>query len=79
MQTGRFTFHVNSTEGSMVWTTLQFETGSGTDTSGKHSFHVEWRSEQISSFITQLGFQDQGEDQDMDQQIKAFLLINEVN
>ncbi len=79
MQTGQYTFQPGDTSGSMIVTTLHFETAStglSPDIDGPHTFQIEWKSEQISNFITQLGFHNK--DQDMEHQIEHFLFINEV-
>lgn len=79
MKTGRFLFDPGSTGMSAMHTSLQFETttgsGSTPDVNGRS---VLWTSEQISNFITQLGFHSRDEDAAMDQQIKMFLCVNEV-
>ncbi len=81
MKTGEFVFQANASDGYTIRLTLQFE-ASSSDSSPDllihRAFHVEWNSEQISSFLTQLGFHDHGEDPEMDQQIDTFLHINEV-
>ncbi len=81
MKTGEFIFQANASDGYTIRLTLQFEASSSDsspDPHIHHAFHVEWNSEQISSFLTQLGFHDHGEDPEMDQQIDTFLHINEV-
>ena len=83
LQTGFYRFSLSSavmTDIVHMELLLQFQTSKGATSEDLHTISVEWKTERISSFITQLGFLDRKEQEgeSFGRNVKHFLRLNEV-